>query len=112
MKNQWSFTIQALSISQGGLQLQVILPPQDKDLWNISTDGGESSIATGMNLSGNADHFASFLAGWNIRGPAENLQHQLNGTAKFVFPGAGTMLYKNPVFNNEHDVLVEAHYNG
>ncbi|KAH8908608.1 hypothetical protein BR93DRAFT_976753 [Coniochaeta sp. PMI_546] len=112
VKNDWSFTIQAVSILNGGLQLQVTLPPQDKDLWNISTDGGENWIATGMNLSGNADHFASWLAGWNIRGPANELQNQLNGTAKFVFPGAGTMLYKNPVFNNEHDIMVEAHYNG
>jgi hypothetical protein len=112
VKNDWSFTITADSVLNGGLKLTVNLPPQDKDLWNISTDGGENWIATGMDLTGNAGHFATWLAGWNIRTPANELQKQLNGTAKFVFPGAGSMLYKNVVFNNEHDVLVEAHYNG
>ena len=112
MKNNWSFTIQAVSILNGGLQLQVNLPPLDTDLWNISTDGGENWIATDMDLTANAENFKQWLSGWNIRGPAAELQSQLNGTAKFVFPGAGSMLYKNTVFNNEHDVLVEAHYNG
>ncbi len=112
MQNQWSFTIEAISILNGGLQLQVNLPPKDSDLWNISTTGGENWIAIGMDLSGNASHFATWLSQFNIRGPANELQSQLNSTAKFVFPGAGTMLYKNPIYNNEHDLLVEAHYNG
>jgi hypothetical protein len=112
VKNDWSFTIQAISILNGGLQLQVTLPPLDKDLWNITTDGGEDWYAIGLDLSDVAGDFSTWLSDWNIRGPANELQNQLNGTAKFVFPGAGSMLYKNPVFNNEHDVLVEAHYNG
>ena len=112
VQNKWSFTIEAISILNGGLQLQVTLPPKDADLWNISTDGGQSSIAIGMNLSDNASHFASWLTQFNIRGPALALQSQLNNTAKFVFPGAGSMLYKNAIYNNEHDLMVEAHHNG
>jgi hypothetical protein len=90
----------------------VNIPPNNNDLYQVTTDSGGNWASAGESLSGCAEQVQSWLGTWNIRGPAQTLANLLNGTAKFFLPGAGTLLYKNPVFNNENDLLVEAHYNG
>jgi hypothetical protein len=111
VKNTWSFTIQAMSILNGGLQLQVNIPIAQSDLFVIDhTSGGDwFSLAKLDNCSA---QFAEFLSTYNISSTAGTLQGLLNKTAKFFLPGAGNLFYKNPVFNNESDILVEASYNG
>lgn len=43
---------------------------------------------------------------------AKELEAALSSTARFVVPGGGTFFYKDPIFNNNRDVMIEAEYNG
>jgi hypothetical protein len=43
---------------------------------------------------------------------ASEVQASLASTARFVVPGGGTFFYKNPIFNNNGNVMIESRYNG
>ena len=40
----------------------------------------------------------------------ERLRKDLTNSARFVIPGGGTFSYKDPIFNNEGDLMIAASY--
>jgi hypothetical protein len=46
----------------------------------------------------------------DFRNVTTNLQSALQSSARFVLPGGQQFFYKNPIFNNNGDLIVEARY--
>lgn len=89
------------------------LPEDDGDWINVSVDHDASFLMPDDHMEELSNGIAAkVMDRSSIREVANELQTALKGTGKFVFPGAGTFLYKNPVYNNELDLLVETNYNG
>ncbi|KAE9371699.1 hypothetical protein N431DRAFT_467860 [Stipitochalara longipes BDJ] len=110
--NTWSFTIDAVSILEGGLEFDVNIPANNSDLFYIKTRVDNSFFKNEDFMKEMADDVRGWIGLIDIRHAATELKTLLTGTAKFFLPGAGDFFYKNPIFTNEKDLTVDATYNG
>lgn len=110
---EWDINITVDSVRQGGLEIIMNLPENESDWFKVTTEHTDNWLMDGGTMAQVADEVAGHVEDrTSIREVANELQNALKGTGKFVFPGAGTFLYKNPMYNNELDLLVETSYNG
>ncbi|KZF24923.1 hypothetical protein L228DRAFT_280214 [Xylona heveae TC161] len=110
----WAINITLNSVKEGGLEISLNLPDDPNDLFEISPyfdDWPFSNIYPpyGEHLKERMQSAITVAPLWEA---ARELQTALSSTARFVVPGGGTFFYKNPIFNNNGDVMIEAQYNG
>lgn len=109
----WKLTATLESVYQGGLQILLDLKTKKDDAFQIGTY--ENSWPLGAH-SGEAKKMQTGLqnsiASNTLDQAEQTLQTALEKTARFVLPGAGVFLYKNPIFNNHGDFLCDVEYNG
>ncbi|KAF8243632.1 hypothetical protein K440DRAFT_561107, partial [Wilcoxina mikolae CBS 423.85] len=110
---KWNLDVALNSVHEGGLEISLNLPdnpvnswvqPPYEDNWPFNWHEGE------------ADKLKTYLVDGLNNAPfaqaEEQLQNALRSTARFVVPGGGTFFYKNPIFNDNGDLLIEIGYNG
>lgn len=56
------------------------------------------------------DDLEDHLANLHLKDDMDNLQTALRNTARFVVPGVGSLRYKDPVFNNNGDLMIQVDY--
>jgi len=118
-KLEWSFSLNLASIHDGGLGLT--LTPEspytrekpcavtfklDHD-WPKVLDGLKN---TPKEMKAQFDKLEKDFAD-NISQVEANLNKSLDGVDKFYFPGGKTFFFKDPIFNEGGDILVELAYN-
>ena len=74
----------------------------------ISTAGGNDKKRININDMKEAANDAS--GNLDFQSVTTNLQSALQSLARFVLPGGQQFFYKNPLFNNNGDLMVEARY--
>lgn len=97
---------------KGGLELSVNLPGTDDDLFKITDTTDSNWLQPDSFMEEIVKEAHEYTRRLPIREQAKLLQGKLRGTAKFFLPGAGNFFYENPIYNKEHDLMVEATYNG
>lgn len=100
-------------VLNGGLEIDLRLPPGKTEMFTFN----EHQASWPWNgHKKDARNLCEALKQniWNIdlEEMKKQLQSALAGTAKFILPGANNFLFKNTVFNNHRDVLLELGYNG
>ena len=110
----WTINITLNSVKDGGLEISLKLPDNQADLFHIGTEFDEWPFGDvyppyGEDLK---ETLATAIDASPLQQVAEELQTTLSSTARFVIPGGGTFFYKDPIFNNNGDVMIEAQYNG
>ncbi|PGH15923.1 hypothetical protein AJ79_02090 [Helicocarpus griseus UAMH5409] len=110
----WSLTITLNSVMEGGLEISLNVPENQQHLFKISTyfDDWPDLASYPPYEEHLKQRMADAITGVPLRDIANDLQKALSNSAKFVIPGGGTFFYKDPIFNNHGDVLIEAEYNG
>ncbi|KAJ1547480.1 hypothetical protein HK096_002709 [Nowakowskiella sp. JEL0078] len=108
----WNFTLTLSSVNDGSLTVNASEPQvtassshelAPTNLFGITFSSGfdKATIELQNNLESKID----------IDNITKTIKNTLNGQNKFVFPGGGTFSMKNPLFNDESDLLVELTYN-
>ena len=109
----WTLDITLNSVREGGLEIKVNLPTDQSSLFHIDTFYNpwpwDSYPPYGEHLK---QRLADAISAVPLSSIAEKLQKDLSSTARFVVPGGGTFLYKDPIFNNNGDVLIQSEYDG
>ncbi|KAF8253325.1 hypothetical protein K440DRAFT_657304 [Wilcoxina mikolae CBS 423.85] len=107
----WHFDMTLNSVHDGSLEVKVtdpvVTPSRD--------DGGDLLGKLENSIGGNISSIASDIESNILRGLQTDtwksqIENALNGQQHFVFPGGGTFDMKNPMFNNEGDLIVELTY--
>jgi hypothetical protein len=103
------------SVKDGGIEISLNLPNKPTDIFHV----GEPSYDEwpfGTLYKPYAEKLKNGLVEDLTKTPlldiAEQLQSNLSSASRFVVPGGGTFFYKDPIFNNNGDVLIEAEYDG
>ena len=93
-----------------GLMLKMNLPADPKEIFTIEEhwDWGSSlgSTCTHEFYERRPTYKESELL--DFENMTKNLQTALQSSARFVLPGGKQFFYKNPVFNNYGDLMIEA----
>lgn len=110
---EWSINITIDLIRQGGLEINMNLLNEGSEPFKVAVDHIDRLLMDGSVMEDMADQVAvAVVDRTTIRQVTEEAAEVFLGTGKFVFPGAGTLLYKTPTLYNELDFLVETSYNG
>jgi hypothetical protein len=100
---------------EGGMEISLNLPDNPGDIFNtgkpyfdewpfeVLGDSYGDSVRAWMKKTVSATPLGQV---------AQDVQTKLATTARFVVPGGGTFFYKDPIFNNNGDVMIESRYNG
>lgn len=101
------------SVHDGGIEMEMNPATPDKIFhatYNNATIpcGGEKE----PNLPDVPKDWADAFNHINFKGIIDSLTTALRSTSRFVLSGGDVFFYKNPIFNNHGDLLVEATYKG
>ncbi|KAI9648027.1 hypothetical protein NHQ30_002655 [Ciborinia camelliae] len=112
----WTTHMTIDAVPGGGLKISLNLPDDISKSFKVDWDplqfkgsAGWSEISSDAQKSLQNSLIKSVQ---NIKfGDAQQaLQNELDNAARFVAPGGGTFTYKNPQFNNNGDLMIEASY--
>ncbi|PGH11685.1 hypothetical protein AJ79_04708 [Helicocarpus griseus UAMH5409] len=107
----WSMPLTIASVLEGGLEIAV--PEITDDFIQTSTSGKGDAQFWDEDFSKSAAYtLKSAVSKIPIQDIAQELRTALTKSAKFTVPGGGTFLYKNPIFSNNGDLLIETQYDG
>lgn len=124
----WETTATLKSVHQGGLQIDLNTPDNFEDWIHVrylkAPEGSSNTTSPEDDMYAAADE-AKWKMIENVEEAAKdqlkkikekltpmttNLRTALGTTSKYVLSGEQTFLYKNPIFGNKGDLLVEATY--
>jgi len=107
---KYHFDLSLRSILEGGLLIDL---PVSSDNVSVSTKVDTSFLQPKSSIQNMANGIVSqFRGDSSLKATATTLSEMLKNTGGFVVPGGGTFFYKNPVFNNSKDLLINAEYDG
>lgn len=104
------------AIPGGGLSISLNLPADISEAFQVGWDPLDYTGEAGFtHLSSDAyknvqDSLIKSVQNIKLGDAQQALQNELNNSARFVVPGGGTFTYKNPIFNNNGDLMIEASY--
>ncbi|PYH73601.1 uncharacterized protein BO88DRAFT_449471 [Aspergillus vadensis CBS 113365] len=112
---EWSTTITMKGEDSGGLRMELDLSDNVFKVDNdpISFFGSQIGVTKSdveRRQGALQDNLKEALKNSALQSVEEALQTNLNSTARFVVPGQGTFSYKDPVFNDNGDLLIEVGY--
>ncbi|KAI9929452.1 hypothetical protein MW887_000923 [Aspergillus wentii] len=112
---EWATTITLVAVDTGGLEVRLDLNDDTFQIGNdkLLFDGLEIGITredVEKRQGELQDNFKETLRNSSLNEIKDKLQSNLNNAARFVVPGLGTFRYKDPVFNDYGDLLVQVSY--
>ncbi|RHZ58240.1 uncharacterized protein CDV56_106126 [Aspergillus thermomutatus] len=111
----WSINATLDSVKEGGLRISLNLPSDPSAMFDVGKPSwGEWPF--GVVYPPYGEHLRANLVDALVQIPlldvATQLQTNLTGASRFVIPGGGTFFYKDPIFSESGDLLIEAKYDG
>lgn len=102
------------SVKEGGLEMKLKVPANPKDLFKInykpqSVSPGQME-APGKGVPDLKSAAEDAITKVNFDKVTTTLQNALKSSARFVMPGSRVFHYKDPIFNENGDLLVEGFY--
>ncbi|KAE8155241.1 hypothetical protein BDV25DRAFT_125962 [Aspergillus avenaceus] len=112
---EWSTEITLEAVEDGGLQVSLNL---DDDTFNVRSDpvyydGNYIGLTRQQVVERQekiVDNLKAYLTKLPLHDAEKQLQANLKSAARFVVPGIGRLHYKNPVFNDHGDLMIEVDY--
>ncbi|KAG6040395.1 hypothetical protein E4U41_000679 [Claviceps citrina] len=114
----WQTTITIIA-TDGGLKFSLNLPSDltkvfqvkaDKLYFHGDTAGNDHLDGVRGQLRELQDKLVQQFQQVSFGDAEKSLETDLNTSARFVIPGNGSVSYKNPIFNNSGDLMIEANY--
>lgn len=109
----WSVDATLEPVDKGGLIISLEIPTGGKNTFHFKTHanswpgGSHESEADGIK-----DIMLDSISTAPFDEMIKKLRIALKNTFRFVLPGSGEFFYKNPIFNDGGDVLLEVKYDG
>lgn len=107
------------AVEDGGIQISLGLPSDPTDAFTVQSeilqDYFNVPFSDTHNITENQKNMVvtsltQQLKSSSLGDTEAELQKNLNSAARFVVPGGGSLSYKNPMFNDNGDLLVEVSY--
>ncbi|RPB13101.1 hypothetical protein P167DRAFT_143742 [Morchella conica CCBAS932] len=109
----WEIHMVLVSVNKGGLEIDLRLPPGKSEMFTFNGYQASWPWNGHKNEASNlCESLKAHVWKMDLEDMKKQLQSALGGTAKFILPGADNFLFKNAIFNNNGDVLLELGYNG
>ncbi|PKY06357.1 hypothetical protein P168DRAFT_279802 [Aspergillus campestris IBT 28561] len=110
----WNTEIEMKSVKEGGLEMQLKMPTNPKDLFKIDYTPksvfSSSKEGPGMVVPDLKSAAEDAITKVDFNTVTTTLQNSLKSSARFVLPGGRVFHYKDPIFNDNGDLLVEGFY--
>lgn len=116
----WSTNITLQPVENGGLKISLNLPSDLSKVFNVESDelkfrgdtAGYNQLDSVKTLFENEKtKWVNKMKNIPFGQVEKDLENNLANAARFVVPGGGAFTYKNPVFNDNADLMIEASYN-
>lgn len=115
VKATWNIDLTLNSVKEGGVEISLNLPDKPTDIFHVGKPSWDEWPFDNL-WPPYGDKMKSNLVADLTKTPlldvAKELEKNLASASRFVVPGGGTFFYKDPIFNSNGDVLIEAKYNG
>ncbi|OGE46921.1 hypothetical protein PENARI_c089G01865 [Penicillium arizonense] len=119
----WNTSAELKSVHQGGLEIQLNVPSESskwvstKFLENPETFDSSlmESVSVGIDwkpIKKIKEAVDDAVKNLNFKPLSHDLKSALGSTSRYVLSGGRNFLYKDPIFGNKGDMLVEAQYDG
>ena len=111
----WSINATLDSVKEGGLKISLNLPSDPSAVFDVGKPSwGEWPFGNLYPPYANdlKNNLVDALTNTPLLDVATQLQTNLTGASRFVVPGGGVFFYKDPIFSESGDLLIEAKYDG